>query len=172
MKNSLILLSVLFLCGCGYTTSSTLPSSIKTIAVEKFENAIDFTSETYRDSYFPLMEVKLRNAVIDRFLIDGHLKIADSELADYVLKAKIIGYERDALRYTDDDDVQEYRVRIVVSMSVWNRQTDMLEWEEPYFAGESTYFLTGPQATTESAAVSDAITDLARRIVERTIENW
>lgn len=161
-----------FLCGCGYTTSSTLPSSIKTIAVDKFENAIDFTSEQNRETYFPLMEVKLRNAVVDRFLLDGHLRVEDEDAADLALKARLIGYQRDALRYTDNDDVQEYRVRITVDMKVWNRQTDTLEWEEPSFSGEATYFLTGAQAKSESEAVADAITDLARRIVERTIENW
>ncbi len=43
---------------------------------------------------------------------------------------------------------------------------------EPSFSGEATYFTVGAQAKSESAALEDALTDLARRVVERVIENW
>jgi hypothetical protein len=50
--------------------------------------------------------------------------------------------------------------------------TGEIFWSEPSFSGESTYFLTGPQAKSESEALNDVLTDIARRAVERTIENW
>ena len=76
------------------------------------------------------------------------------------------------LRYTDDDDVQEYRVQVVVSFELTNAHNEEFSWQEPSFVGEATYFVTGSQATTEESAVDKAIIDLARRIVERTIEDW
>ena len=54
----LIAISALLL-GCGYTTSSTLPSSIKTIHVEPFKNSIDYTTGSGRNIYLPLLEVVL-----------------------------------------------------------------------------------------------------------------
>jgi hypothetical protein len=45
-------------------------------------------------------------------------------------------------------------------------------WKYDRFIGEATYFVTGAQATSEESAVEEATTDLARRIVERTVENW
>ena len=47
-----------------------------------------------------------------------------------------------------------------------------LVWQEDRFTGDTTYFTTGSQAKTENAAIVDALSDLARRIVERTVEQW
>jgi len=158
---------------CGYTTSSTLPSNIKTIRVEPFANSINFTSSSGRNVYLPLLEVDTRNAVIERFIRDGNLKIAELEDADLILKGELKRYERSGLRYTDNDDVQEYRVHITVAFELWNAQNEEEpSWTEPSFVGEATYFVTGPSATTEDSAVKAATADLARRIVERTIEDW
>ena len=38
--------------------------------------------------------------------------------------------------------------------------------------GDATYFITGTQAKTEKAALDLAIADLARRVLERLVENW
>ena len=175
------LLSMVIIAGCGYTTKSTLPSNIKTIYVETFKNNIDFAAEGRRNLYLPLLEIKVRNAVINRFLFDGNLKIADADKADLVLKGQLLSYNRTALRYTDNDDVQEYRIHITVSLEMWDAQKgrespaegeEPTGWTESGFVGEATYFTTGALAKSEEAAVEDAITDLARRIVERTVENW
>lgn len=168
----LCLVSCVLFSGCGYTTKSTLPRSLRTIHVEPFKNRIDYAAGSGRNIYLPLLEVKARNAVIDRFLFDGNLKIADPQEADLVLKGELKNYERTPLRYTDNDDVQEYRVHITVSFELWNAQKEEVSWTEPGFVGEATYFVTGPSAKSEESAVDDAIVDLARRIVERTIEDW
>lgn len=166
------LLSMVIFSSCGYTARSTLPSSIKTIHVETFKNNIDFAAEGRRNLYLPLLEIKVRNAVINRFLFDGNLKIADADKADLVLKGQLLSYDRTALRYTDNDDVQEYRIHITVSLEMYNARKGETDWTESGFTGEATYFVTGALAKSEEAAVEDAIADLARRIVERTVEDW
>lgn len=172
-KRSIYLFSLLLcISGCGYTTSSTLPSNIRTVYVGPFQNKIDFAQENRRNLYVPLIEVDARNAVIDQFLFDGHLKITDEDAADMILVGKLIGYERSALRFTDNDDVQEYRVHIICSFEMTNASTGEIEWTESSFVGEDTYFALGSQAEPEESAVKGAIKDLAKRIVERTIENW
>ncbi len=166
------LLSMVLVSGCGYTTSSTLPSSIKTIHVESFKNTIDFAQEGHRNIYLPLLEVKVQNAIINRFLFDGNLKIAEAARADIILKGELISYDRTVLRYTDDEDAQEYRIHITVSLELWNSKNQEVSWKEPGFVGEATYFVTGALAKSEESAVDEAITDLARRVVERTVEDW
>lgn len=158
--------------GCGYSTRSLLPNHIKTIYVEPFKNSIDFASEGRRNIYFPLLEVNSRNAIIERYIFDGNLRVSESQNADLVLKGELINYDRTALRYTDNDDVQEYRVYITVKLELWDAVNQEYMWTESSFTGEATYFITGALATTEESAVAEAITDLARRVVERTIENW
>ncbi len=168
----MVLLLGLSSLSCGYTTSSAMAGNFRSIHISSFKNSISYSTEDNRNLYLPLLETKVTNAIIDRFLFDGHLRIADKDRADIVLTGELKNYQRDVLRYTDANDVQEYRISITVSMTLWDTVQKTVVWEEPSFIGETTYFTVGALAKSESVAVEDAITDLARRIVERTIENW
>ncbi|MBF0532009.1 MAG: hypothetical protein HQL23_02810 [Candidatus Omnitrophica bacterium] len=173
MKRVILFLfaGVILAAGCGYSTRATTMKE-RTIYIAPFENGVGFSTEGSQRLYLPLLEVRVRKAVNDRFLLDGNLRPVKSEKAELMLKGKLVDYQRDALRYTDNNDVQEYRVRVVVDLELIDPKTETAVWAEKGFAGEATYFLTGPQAKSEDAAVEDALTDLARRTVERTIENW
>jgi hypothetical protein len=176
LKPIIIILFAINLAGCGYTTRALISADIKSIYIEPFKNKIDFTSE-YSEysrlrSYYPLLESDITNAIVDRFKFDGNLKIARRNEADVILEGDLVEYRRDATRYTDNDDVEEYRISIVVDIKLWSTDKQEYLWQESHFVGDTTYFVRGSQATTESAAVKKAVTDLARRIVERTIEDW
>ncbi len=166
------LLIVVFLAGCGYSVRSASLGKLKTIYVEPFKNKISYGSQNTRNIYLPLLEVNVTNAVIDRYLFDGNLKIGKKETADLTLRGELIDYRRDALRYTDGNDVQEYRITITIAITLWDNAEGKALWSETSFAGDTTYFTTGVQAKSESTALQDALTDLARRVVERTVENW
>jgi len=176
MKKILNIFIIIFLCffsgACGYTTKSALPPNLRTIYVESFANKINYTTESQRNIYYPLLEVKVTNKVIDRFLFDGNLRIADEDSADLILQGELLGYDRYVLRYTDDDEVEEYRILVTVRLVLIDPQVEEPLWVENRFGGEAEYFVTGSEAITESAAVDNAVDDLAKRIVERTIENW
>jgi outer membrane lipopolysaccharide assembly protein LptE/RlpB len=170
------LLSALLIAGCGYSTRSLLPPEFKTIFVDNVVNGIRITAEQsnlrmYR-GYRPGMEVQLTKAIIDRYLFDGNLKTAPENKADLILKTMLIDYKRDALRYDGDDNVEEYRIKLIVNMELVNAKTGALVWQEKGFAGEKTYNVVGRLAMGEEAALAAAMEDLARRIVERTIEAW
>ncbi len=162
----------LTLLSCGYTTQSTLPGNIKTIYVEPFKNKIDYTRDDKRNVYFPLLEVEVRKAVIDRFLFNGYLDIAEPASADLILRGELASYDRSALRFTDSDDVQEYRVQVAVDLELWDATKQEISWQEKGFTGEATYFVSGPGAISEQEALNKAVEDLGRRIVERTLEDW
>lgn len=166
----------LFISGCGYTTQSLLPSDFKNIRVENFKNDIKITAEQSDQrmyiGYRPGMEIELTKAVINAFLVDGNLKITRESNADIILKAALIDFKRDALRYDANDNVEEYRIKLVVDMELENVKTGALVWKENGFAGETTYRTSGSLAKSEASAIKDAIADLARRIVERTVEAW
>ena len=81
-------------------------------------------------------------------------------------------FRKDPLRYDDSDNVKEYRINLVVNISLWDRRENKLLWQENDFTGDTTYFAAGPQTKSEDAAVVDALNDLSRRIVERTVEQW
>ena len=158
--------------GCGYTTGSLLPSNYKKIAIPPLVNKISFVDENNRGIYVPSLETNVRTAIIDRFLFDGHLRIADPEKADLVLSGSLIAIDQDNLRQDVNQNIQEYRIRVTVALTLTDTATGNVLWTEPSFTGETTYFLTGTQASSQSAAVDAALVDLATRVVERTIENW
>jgi len=170
MKRWLLTILVLAVAGCGYTTGSLLPSKYKTIFVENFKNNV--TSQSRDVNYIPLLEVRVRDAVVNRFLFEGHLRIGKEETSDLVMRGSLKGFERQELRVTDDQDVQEFRINIFVDLELWDPVDQVVVWSESNFAGEATYFVSGPKATPESAAIEEALNDLARRVVERTLEDW
>lgn len=162
--------------GCGYTTKSMLADRFRTIYVGNFKNMVNITAEQtnnrmYR-GYRPGMEVDMRRAVIDKFLIDGNLKIESEEKADLVLKTNFIDYKREAIAWDANDNVEEYRIKLVVDMEMVDTKSATTLWTEKGFTGEFNYRTTGGLAMTESSAIVEAEIDLARRIVERTIEAW
>ena len=165
--------------GCGYTTHSVYRGPEKTICVLPFTNKIDILSEQATSlsqrfrTYYPLMETDLRTAVINRFLFDGGLRLAGQDEADLILKGELIDYQRDALRYENNqEDVAEYRISLIMHLTLFKKGEEKPLWEEPNFVGDATYFTSGVQAKSEKTALGEAITDLARRVVERTVENW
>ncbi len=171
MKKILLAL-VLIVSGCGYTTGSLLPSNYRSINITSFKNKIGYLNEGTRELYIPLLENKVHDSVVQRFQNDGHLKVERNGQTDLVLKGELTKFEREELRVNNDQNVTEYRLRITVNIALVDPSTDKEIWKEDSFAGEATYYLSGPQSKSESAALEDAMTDLSRRIVERTLENW
>jgi len=162
--------------GCGYTTRSMITDKYHNIYVQPFANKVDFTKEEYQSNkykvYRPFLETDITTAVIDKFLSDGNLRPTQEDLADLVLKGELLEFRRDPLRYDRDQNVVEYRVNIVVNLTLWDRKENKVVWKENNFIGDTTYFTSGPTVTEESNAINTALADLSRRIVERTIENW
>jgi len=177
MKRLPVLLGVLFLlAGCGYTTRSVIKDQYGSIYVAPFVNAVDMTDEAFSANkyrvYRPGIETDVSKAVVNRFLIDGNLKPVTPGLADLSLKGEVVEFRKDALRYDDNDEVTEYRVNIVVNLTLMDNKENSKLWQENNFTGDTTYFASGSQAKSEAEALNDAISDLARRIVERTVEQW
>lgn len=169
-------LFIVILVGCGYTTGSLLPPRLKSIYVDNFKNRIDIGKEVTESAqytlYRPGLENDITEAAVERFVFDGNLRIASKEDADLILRGSLVDYSQEALRYDGSDNVEEYRIRITVDIELVDVANDKLLWKEAGFAGESTYKTTGRFAASEDTARDEAIEDLARRIVERTVEGW
>jgi hypothetical protein len=163
------------LAGCGYTTRSLITQDYQTIYVRPFVNKISITGDTsvarqYK-TYYPLLENDITRRVIDQFILDGNLRIVKEEDADLILEGELVNYRKDALRYTgaDDKQVEEYRISLVVNLRLYDVSAQSLLWKVNNFVGDTTYFL---QAKSESQAISEAVSDLARRVVDRAIDIW
>lgn len=172
----LFLACILQLASCGYTSRSMISNKFKTIYITPFVNKVNITEEAYAANkyrvYRPMLETDITKTVVNKFLFDGNLKPTTEESADLILKGELVEFRRDSLKYSDADEVTEYRINLAVNISLWDKKENKLLWEENHFTGDTSYFTTGTQAKSEDTAVNDALSDLARRIVERTVEQW
>ncbi len=169
------------LSGCGYTTRSLLSGKYHSIYIAPFLNKVDIAQESqvankYR-IYRPMLETDITKKVINQYLFDGNLKPVKEDLADLVLKGELVEYRKDPLSYTTDDNfVTEYRINIYVNLSLWDKKENKLIWEENNFNGNYSYFTVYASGNvvkiSEDAAVIKTIEDIARRVVERTVEQW
>ncbi len=119
-----------------------------------------------------MLETDITRSVINKFLFDGNVRPVAEDSADLILKGELVEFRRDPLRYTDNDEVEEYRINLIANLSLWDRKEDKLVWEEKNFTGDAIYFVSGSQAKSEELAINDALDDLSRRIVERVVEQW
>lgn len=162
--------------GCGYTARPGLATHLKTIYVKPFLNRIDLTQLSTDYSLFPIyrhgMENDITSQVINRYQFTGLLRPARLEKADSRLEGELLEFRREALRFDEAQKVEEWRLSIVVRLRFYDLHTNTVLWEDGRFIGDTTYFVAGVNAESESVALQRAIEDLARRIVERTVENW
>jgi outer membrane lipopolysaccharide assembly protein LptE/RlpB len=180
MRRWLKIILLVTLAGCGYTTRSNISTKFKTIYITPFINKVDIARETDIGSkykiYRPLLETDITKAVNNKFLLDGNLKPIKKESADLILKGELVEFGREPLRYSEDNEVEEYRINVKVNLILWDNKENKSLWEENYFTGIASYFTSyypvAAERKEEAVAVNDAITDLARRIVERTVEEW
>ncbi len=172
---SFFLLGLIFLNGCGYKMGSTLPSNIKTISIPTFKN---LTPE-------PGVEMSITNEIINQFQIDGSVTVVEDEEADIRLEGEILEYRREPLRFTGQDfrEVTEYRLRLIVRLTLIDVKTNQPIWSTRKVEGETTYFVGGSFRETERTALG-ALTsqersqlptleeDLSRNVVEAVVEAW
>ena len=150
------------LAGCGYSLQTTAPHGLKTIYVETFRN----------QTFEPGLEIELTNEMIDRFLFDGTLQVTSKGKADAVLKGTLTSFVREPLSFTSTEEVEEYRLTLFVDLTLWDNRRQKVFWEEKRFVGDTTFFTTGRLAKSEEKARTEAMKELARRIVDRTVEEW
>lgn len=150
--------------GCGYTTrANQLPSHISTIYIAPLTNATDQ----------PNIESNLRAELTAVFQNDGNLRVVNAESeADSVLRGSVSGYDRQAVRYQDDESVQEYRLVISLDFEFLDMGTQKALVRENKFSGDTSFFLTGSKATSESIARDNTLKDLSRRVLNRIVTLW
>ena len=160
---NILICCILFVSGCGYTTKAyNLPSSIKSVYIQTLKNK---TNE-------PNLENELKTKLIASFQDDGHLHIAPNDEADAVFKGEIIRYTRQAMRYTSDASVQEYRLNIVVNFQFIDLSSGKTIVKASNFSGNASYYLSGAKAKSEITARAEALENLSRLMLNKIITLW
>ena len=156
----LILFCLLF-SGCGYSYHATLPENADSIAVIPFENR----------TFEPGLEIDFNKILTRRILFEGLGSLKTTSSADTILRGELLEYDREPLRYTDSEEIQEYRLKLFATAVLEKQGTKEILWQEK-ITGETTFFAKGSFSRSEILAREDLLDDLARRLSARLSEHW
>ena len=144
---------------CGvYKFSPAGRSSIRSIAVERFEN------ETVELGLTDLMT----DGVINAFIADGNLNVVPPENADAVLVGTLLRYERGPYQFTAEDVVESYAVTMTFDIVLKKPDDGSEIWKEE-FTQNGIY---DPAAESEEDGQQKALERLVEAIINRTTNSW
>ena len=159
--NLLILFGILFVSNCSYySLKGSLPPHLKTVAIPLLENQ---TAE------FGITET-LTDAVIDEFVRDGSLKIAERSTADVLLVGTITSISDRAGAYDQQEIVQDVKVYITVRVECTDQVKRLTMWNERITQFGSYDPAEGPDGRT--TAYDEAFEKISQEMLNKTVSNW
>ncbi|MBN2543603.1 hypothetical protein JXI42_12125 [bacterium] len=156
-KTSLITIIAALLCfaitSCWYYSFTDVAySHIKSTHISPFEN------ETSEYELEIILNEKVVNAVVG-----GHLfSIESEEKADSRIQGTITSFTRSAYTYDQQEEVNDYIIRIMVRISFYDKINKKQLWEKT-FEGWGTY----PAGGDDSEAVESALEMVGDKIIEQ-----
>ena len=154
----ILTVSSLLLSGCIYSLNPKGKATVKSIAVERFQND---TPE------FGLAD-QMTDAVITAFIADGSLKVYPREQAEAVLHGTLTRYFRRPYEYDENDQVTSYAVEMDFDISLNNASVDSVIWQER-MTQRGFYNLL---SETEDDGRRRALELLVEAIINRTTKSW
>ena len=149
-------------CGVYSVNSGRVDESIRMVAVPYLEN--------YSDQ--PGIEVEITELIIQAVQNDNILKVVDEKNADTVISGKVLGYRQRESFTGSDLTVNEYKVQIVVEMTMAVVATGENLIERKRITGTGNYILDDPAGSTESTARKEAVNQIVRDIQALVVEDW
>lgn len=152
------------LTGCVHYSTSTLslPSNIRTIAIPLFEN---MTVEAG-------IKEPLTDEIIARFVSDNHLKVVDARDADAIITGTIVDVREEALSFEQGRNTKESRVWIFARVRYEDVRRHKVLWEEnPMQAWGVFQVVTGTDED-RKPGIAAAIKKMADDILNKTIAGW
>jgi outer membrane lipopolysaccharide assembly protein LptE/RlpB len=149
---------------CGYVATSILPEHIETIHIKPFKN----TTLKYG------LETLLARKIEQKFLT--HLvAVPEQKEADALLEGVIKIYTKTPLSFNQENQVLEYKLRVVVEFTLHDLVKNKTLWKEPHLEETLVYSPLGAAGVipkTEDEAISELLEELAESVKSRTIEGW
>jgi hypothetical protein len=146
-----------------------LPEHIKKVYVKPFEN---------NTNQFGI-ESKFTNEVIDEIVADGRLSLVNKESeADGVLSARIKRYILQPLTYDVNNIPDQYKMWIIVSVSLVDKDRNVTLWTEPSMEGIQIYRDINKRPSGEDDGISEeeareiVWTKMSRNILRRIIKGF
>ncbi|MDD5688396.1 MAG: LptE family protein [Elusimicrobia bacterium] len=163
----LFLISYFFIllgCSSPYKPApQSLPQNIKKVTIETFKNSTVFFG----------IEDKLTTAVTNEFMRDGRLALSNLTEADGILRGEITRYIMEPLTYDENHVVKEYKLRILLNISLIDKTKNEIVWQENNIEGNYRFFISpNIGGITEEEAREIIWEKLSRDIIKRTIKGF
>jgi len=143
---------------CGvYTFNPAGKSTIKSIAIEPFEN------KTVQLG----LEDQMTTDVINAFISDGKLKVLPADNAEAILHGTLVRYDRRPYEYTGGEQVQSYAVTMDFDITL--TQADGTELWTQRMSQTGIYDLN---TQTEEDGQRLALGRLVEAIINQTTKSW
>lgn len=169
---------VLSLSGCGITCRSFVSETAgKKIFVDEVANLMAEVTIGSKDRIenksYPLgIERMLRSELISRFQMEGYLKIVNSpEASDIILRVSITDYEREAVTIQDNNQIDDYRLKINVGAIFIDTKTKT-EITKANIYTDSSYELASDRVRDGSSALNLLLSKTARKIAGTLLDQW
>jgi len=168
IKTGMVILTAFFICGCGYhfiDTENSPPSGINNICIPIFINK---TRE-------PGIETPFTNSLINEFITRKKIDIVASDKADAIVKGIIKSFNLASISYQRNDVVQEYRVTIVMEVTLIRNDNGEIIWKDRNLRETGEYRVDTNVAAAEAnkdAAIIDLANKISEEIHNRIFENF
>lgn len=156
-----LLIGVVGLTGCGYSTARPFPTDINTIHVEMLESK-EFRRE---------LEFRLTEAIVKRIEMDTPYRIADAKTADALFTGEILRV--DNRTFGNDfaqDRPREIGSTVIIRFRLKDMRSGKILVDRPRFIHQTSYI--PPVGETFSQAMTRALNGMAESVVEAMEVDW
>ncbi len=155
-------LIIVFTAACRFTGEPRIPPGMSRITIPPFENR---TNE-------PGIDGLLMDEVLDQFIAHSQLRLVDRTRANAILEGRIDSYGKFPLIFGDQDIVEQYRLRIEITLQLKDAQTEEILHRFDQIYRETTYSDVLRPRETEFEAQRRVLRQLARDILSSTVHGW
>ena len=160
---TLLLILASAVSGCSYSfTGSSVPPHLKTIAIPLFDDQSGFGEPGLRE--------KMTNKLIERFVQDNSLEVADKSRSDSILEGIIVNIRDEASVVTKGESVTKRRVTITVKATFQDMKLKKKVWEKQ-FSDWGDYEISGGPAQRQTG-IDAAIEKLTEDLLLDTVSGW
>lgn len=153
-------------CNYGFRGGGGFPASIKTVYIAPFDN------ETAQFQ----VSTELFQAMMDRVPRALGVKPSGEQVADAVIRGKVVRYDDSAQNYrassstqTQTPTVVQNQVQIAVSIQIIDTKRNVILWESSSLVGKGQY---QPDNQDDSVGRKQAEADLVQQMIDGAQSQW
>jgi hypothetical protein len=152
---------LIFLSGCAYSFSgSSVPKHLKTVSIPLFEDQSGFGEPGLKEDF--------TKKLIDLFINDNSLEIADRNTADSILEGSIITVADAPSVIAPGEQVSKRRINITVHVVYQDLKLRKKVWEKDFSNWGDYSIGTEPR----TLALTQAVNKVTEDILIETVSGW